>query len=144
MPSPQIQQKLHGLLQYAVNLLAAVDDLLEHLSRSYDLKKSLKQSLTKCELLNQLLTKGLDLFYGSFNNIVGSLMECSLHTLVATKAYLYELVKDQIDLPLVDQVVGLQSKSASYAEETTLLCRRGSESSQERQCLYETHLLWLL
>jgi len=87
--------------------------------------------LTKCELINQLLIKGHDMYYTCFNNIMDSLMMCCLHLVVCTRAYLYELVKAEGDLPLVDCVIGLEG-TASYQQGTTLLCKKGSELSQER------------
>jgi len=46
-------------------------------------------------------------------------------------------------LPLVERVVGLEG-TASYQRSTTLLCKKGSELSLDRQILYENQVLWLL
>jgi len=121
----------------------AVNALTTDLAHSTDLRSNLKQTLTKCELINQLLIRGQDLHYASFNNIVEPLMTSSLLIVVSSRAYLHELVKADVDLQLMDHLVGLESKE-SYQQETTLQSKRAAGTSQERQILYENHVLWLL
>ena len=121
----------------------AVNDLSNDLAYSKDLRSKLKLTLTKCELINQLLIRGQDLHYASFNNIVGPLMTSSLLIVVSSRAYLYELVKAEVDLQLMDHLVGLESKE-SYQQETALQSKRAANTRPERQLIYENHVLWLL
>lgn len=51
MPSPETHQKLQGLLKFTASLIDGVNELLRGLA-SPDLTRNLKQSLTKCELVN--------------------------------------------------------------------------------------------
>jgi hypothetical protein len=51
MPTPETHQKLQGLLKFTASLMEAVNELLKDLASS-DLTTNLKQSLTKCELVN--------------------------------------------------------------------------------------------
>jgi hypothetical protein len=46
-----------------------------------------RQLLSKCELINNLLLKGQDLYHPIFNNIMEPLMCSSLYLIVSTKAY---------------------------------------------------------
>ena len=70
-------------------------------------------------------------------------MTSSLFIVVSSRAYLYELVKTEVDLQLFDHLVGLESKE-SYQRETTLQSKRAAGTRPERQLLYENHVLWLL
>ena len=70
-------------------------------------------------------------------------MTSSLFIVVSSRAYLYELVKDEVNEELVDHLVGLKSKE-SYQEDTTLQSKRAAGARPELQALYENHVLWLL
>jgi len=109
MPSPEIHQRLLALLQYTVHLIDSVTELVTALAQTRDFRVGLKQLLTKCELINQLLVKGQDLYHACFNNIVEPLMTSSLFLVVSSRAYLHELIKAEVGDELVDRLVGLES-----------------------------------
>ena len=139
MPSPEIHQRLLALLQYTVHLIDSVTELVAALAQTRDFKVGLKQLLTKCELINQLLVKGQDLYHACFNNIVEPLMTSSLFLVVSSRAYLHELIKAEVGDELVDRLVGLES-AESYEQETALHCKASGSAknaSPERQILYE-------
>lgn len=63
LPSSELHQRLLTLLKYVSHLIDSASELCNTLIRTKDFRIGIKQLLTKCELINQLLIKGQDLYY---------------------------------------------------------------------------------
>ena len=118
IPPSDIHQRLHGLLQFSANLIDVVNELCQDLSNQKYIKSKLIRLLTKCELINQLLIKGQDMYFAHFNNIIEPLMVSSLHLIVGVRHYLYEIIRMDIDPKLTNLMIGLDSEQC-YQKETT-------------------------